>query len=243
MGIVVVLIFYAIALMIAASIGAAIFGVVAYFLTNGSGPKRKLAVIASILFPFGCVAFAGAWFITYATLNYTVFHRDPGLGDSWETPLPNGYALTMIDTTDQGTVYNPKTQPVSGGILGQKDTVFGVRQLQVADHLIFGASDSGYFERIGQDSKLVDTYFELNTATGTQTQFKSLGELQKRAASEGISLHLREFQAVFADYRTTWFDYMAGAMLLLIPAIGFLVLARWIWMIRRSTRQLAITNR
>ena len=58
------------------------------------------------LFPFGYVAFGGVWFVVYATINGVVFHRDPGLGDGWETPMPNGYALRMIDTTDQGTVYD-----------------------------------------------------------------------------------------------------------------------------------------
>src|ERR1700722_13867796 len=110
MGIVVVLIFYAVALTIAASIGAAVLGAISYFLTKHSGQDRKKAILASVLFPFLCLAYAGGWFITYAVVNYTIFHRDPGLGDSWETPLPDSYSLMMIDTTDQGTVYNPKTQ-------------------------------------------------------------------------------------------------------------------------------------
>ena len=229
MGIAVVLIFYAVVLIVAASIGAVLLGLLGYALTRHSGPKRKRAVAASALFPYACVAFAGGWFITYWIVNEGVFHRDPMLGDTWETPLPNGYALMMIDTTDQGTVYNPKTQPGDGSIVGTNDAAFGVRQLQVSNGLIFGARDSGYFGRIGQDSKIVDTYFELDTTKNMQTEFRSLDDLQHRAASEGITLHLREFQSVFGDYRTTWFDYLAGAILLLIPIGGFLLLARWIW--------------
>jgi hypothetical protein len=175
------------------------------------------------------VAFAGGWFISYWIVSESVFHRDPMLGDTWETPMPNGYALMMIDTTDQGTVYNPKTQGGYGLVVGKNDAAFGVRQLQVSNGLIFGARDSGYFGRIGQDSKIVDTYFELDTTKNIQTEFKSLGDLQHRAASEGIQLHLREFQSVFGDYRTTWFDYLAGAILLLTPMGGFLMLSRWIW--------------
>ena len=110
MGIAVVLIFYAVALTIAASVGAVLLGVLSYVLTRHSRQRRRV-ILASVLFPFACVVCAGGWFILYAVINYAVFHRDPGLGDSWETPLPNGYALMMIDTTDQGTVYNPKTQP------------------------------------------------------------------------------------------------------------------------------------
>jgi hypothetical protein len=182
-----------------------------------------------------CVAFAGGWFITYWVVNYEVFHRDPGLGDTWQTPLPNGYALMMIDTTDQGTVYNPNTQPFDGSIASRDDAVFGVRQLQVSNELIFGARDSGYFSRIGQESKAVDAYFELDTAKKTHTEFKTLDELQKRAVDKGVTLKLHEFQAVFGDYRTTWFDYAAGAFLLLVPVIAFFALARWVWKQRAQT--------
>ena len=177
MGILFVLIFYGIALTVAASVGAVAFGVTSYYLTKRSGPERKRAILASIIFPFACEVFAGGWFVAYTITNYVVFHRDPGLGDSWETPLPNGYALMMIDTTDQGTVYNPKTQPIDGGIVSTNDSEFGVRQLQVSKELIFGASDSGYFSRIGQESNVVDTYFELNASKDTRTEFKSLNEL------------------------------------------------------------------
>ncbi|HTH52493.1 MAG TPA: hypothetical protein VL495_01000 [Edaphobacter sp.] len=229
MGIGVVLIFYAIALTIAAAISAVVLGVVSYLMTKHSGTKWKRAVLASIVFPFVCVAFAGGWFVVYSVVNYEVFHRDPMLGDTWETPLPNGYALMMIDTTDQGTVYNPKTQSGDGSVVGREDAVFGVRLLQVSDGLVFGARDSGYFGRIGQESKFIDSYFELDTLKNKQVEFNSLEELQRRAAGEGVTLKLREFQSVFADYRTTWFDYSAGAILLLVPMIGFIGLARWIW--------------
>lgn len=233
MGIGVVLIVYAIGLMIAASVGAVILGLAVHFITKYGGPRRKRAIIASVIFPFACVAYAGGWFVTYAVINVEVFHRDPGLGDSWETPLPNGYELMMIDTTDQGTVYNPKTQPGGGSIVGRDDAVFGVRQLQVSKNLIFGARDSGYFGRIGQESTFVDSYFELNTTQKTHTEFKSLEELRQQAVKEGVTLNLREFQLVFGDYRTTWFDYLAGLILLLVPTAAFFLLARWIWKIRK----------
>ncbi len=234
MGIGIVLIFYAITLTIAASVGAVVFGVVSYLLTRYSGSQRKRAILASILFPYLCVAFAGGWFVAYAVINHTVFHRDPGLGDSWETPLPNGYALLMIDTTDQGTVYNPKTQSGDGVVVGRDDAVFGVRQLQVSNHLIFGARDEGYFSRIGQDSNFVNAYFELDTVKHTHTEFKSLDELQQRVAGEGVSLKLRTFSSVFNDYRNTWFDYLAGLILLLVPTVGLLALVRRIWRLRQA---------
>jgi len=236
MGLLFVLIFYAVALTVAAAIGATIMGTIAFLLTRHSS-RWKRAFLLSVLFPFACVAFAGGWFIFYAVINSTVLHRDPGLGDGWDTPLPNGYAIMMIDTTDQGTVYNPKTQPISGGVVGRDDAVFGVRQMQVSRGLIFGARDSGYFGHIGQDSQVVDSWFELDTAKGTHTEFNSLAELQQRASNEGMALHLRNIQSVYSDYRFTAFDYLAGAVLLLVPAIGFVALARWIWKIRHAARK------
>lgn len=231
MGLAVVLMFYAVALTVVATVGAVVLGACAFFLTRNSG-KTKRTVIVAALFPYVCVGFAGAWFVAYAITNYEVFHRDPGLGDTWETPLPNGYALMMIDTTDQGTVYNPKTQGGADSVVGRSDTEFGVRQLQVSKNLIFGARDSGYFGRIGQESKAVDTYFVLDTGDGQVAEFKSLDELRKRAAGEGVALNLRPFESVFGDYRTTWFDYFAGAIQLLVPIVGFVLLVRWIWGIR-----------
>lgn len=236
MGLAFVLIFYAIALTVAASFAAVVLGTTAHLLTRRSGRKRKIAVLASVVFPFACVAYAGAWFAAYAVINDAFFHRDPGLGDSWATPLPNGYALLMIDTTGQGTVYNPKTQPIQGSVSSSYDAVFGVRQLQVSGNLIFGARDTGYFGRIGQGSNVVDSYFELNTKTGFHEEFTSLAALRQRAASEGVSLNLHKFYSVYLDYRMTWFDYSAGLILLLVPLIAFVALARWIWKIRQTAR-------
>jgi len=237
MGILFVLIFYTIALLVAATVGAVVLGIVCYWLTRSAKDGRRRAVVASVLFPFACVAFAGAWFVAYAVINNAVLHRDPGLGDSWETPLPNGYALMMIDTTDQGTVYNPKTQKGRNSVGTQADTAFGVRQLQVSGNHILGALDSGYFDRIGQNSSIVDTYFELDAITGTRTEFKSIDSLRQHATSEGITLKLREFESVFRDYRTTWFDYLSGTILLLVPALAFVALSGWVWSIRRRSRR------
>ena len=110
----------------------------------------------------------------------------------------------------------------------------GVRQLQVANNLIFGGLDSGYFGRIGQDSHFVDRYFELNTVKKTYIEFRSADDLRRRATDEGIELKLKPFAAVFNQFRYTWFDYIAGFLLLGIPAAGFLTLVRWVWSIRRA---------
>jgi succinate dehydrogenase/fumarate reductase cytochrome b subunit len=93
MGILFVLIFYLIVMTGLAAIGSLLFSTAANRLIRSFKDRAGKIVLIATLFPFACEVFAGVWFVAYAVTNAEVFHRDPGLGDSWETPLPNGYAF------------------------------------------------------------------------------------------------------------------------------------------------------
>lgn len=177
MGIGIVLLFWAVAGTVLASIGALAFGSLTAFLTRGS-PKRRRAIVLSSVFPFICLGWAAALFIFQAIVNEAVFHRDLSLGDTWESPLPDGYAITMIDVTDQGWVYNPKTQ-LNGGVGEQEDAVAGVRTVQIAGKYILGAADSHHsdFEKPTD----VDSFFLLDTDTGKRKQFANQQDLGRAA--------------------------------------------------------------
>lgn len=110
MGIGLVLMIWAVVGFVLACVGALVMGAVATFLTRKATNDRSLTLLASIAFPFACLGWAALLFVFQALVNGAM-HRDPGLGDTWNCPLPNGYAITMIDTTDHGWVYNAKTQP------------------------------------------------------------------------------------------------------------------------------------
>ena len=238
MGILFVLFGYSIVFTLAAVLVAAAFGSSTYAELKNS-PKRKRVTFAVVAFPFACIAFAGAWFLAYMLISEAVFHRDPSLGDTWATPLRNGYALMMIDTTDQGTVYDPRTQSGSGVVAQQDDAVFGVRLLQVSNKLIFGARDSKYFERSGTESKAVDNFFELDTVRKSRVEFKSLAELSECASRGGVPLKLRDFATVFGDYRPAWFDSAAFVILLLVPSVSLFAFARWVRRVKREAGILA----
>ena len=107
--------------------------------------------------------------------------------------------------------------------------------MQVSRNLIFGARDTGYSGRLGQESTFVDSYFEMDTSKDTVKDFETIEDLREQAANEGVLLQLRPFESVFGDYRTTWFDYLSTAVLLLVPVVSFLFLARWIWNVRRES--------
>lgn len=229
MGIGIVLIFWTIVGTVAASIGAVILGSFTAWFTKES-PKRRRAILVASAFPFLCLGWAGALFIFQAIVNETVFHRDPGLGDTWECPLPNGYAITMIDVTDRGWVYNPKTQP--GGIGEQEDAVAGVRSLQIAGRYIFGAADS-HASDFGKSTD-VDSFFVLDTVTCKRINFNNLQELNLAAAQLGIQLNLEDIQTVYSRYRFTWFDVAVGLALVVPLGAYFFLAARWIKRIGQS---------
>jgi hypothetical protein len=183
MGIGFVLFIWAVAGAILAAIGAAVLGTTAAYLTRGAPHGRKRLILTASLFPAMCFTWAAAVFIFQGVVNETVFHRDPGLGDTWHCPLPNGYALLMIDTTDRGWIYNPKTQP-GDAISDQQDAVPDVRVLQLAGNYILGGADTRP-PQTQSGSAQIDSYFLLDTQAGQQVRFSDYESLRGKGSASG----------------------------------------------------------
>ena len=141
MGIGIVLIFWGVVGLIGATIGSVILRRIASNFTQGRGKDPRRLLFAIRLFPFACLGWAAGVFIVYAVVNEIVFHRDPGIGDGWTCPLPNGYAIAMTDVTDRGFLYNPKTQDINQGLHESRDALSDVCELQLAGRYIFGGTD------------------------------------------------------------------------------------------------------
>ena len=187
-----------------------------------------------------CLGWLDGIFVFQAIINATVLHRDVGLGDTWTSPLPNAYALLMIDTTDQGWVYNPKTQPQ--GVGEQDDAIAGVRVEQVAGRYILGGSDTRSFEQSESGSDQVNSYFVLDTQIGQHTDYPSYETLRGTARKLGIVLHLEPIDTVYARYRFTWFDVFVGLLAFLPPLAGAVFLTRWIIRLRETHDILSPAN-
>jgi hypothetical protein len=231
MGIAVVLIVYFVVLSVAAAICCAILvATTRWYLRDAPRERRKLMAYAGVL-PFVCVAYAGVCFIAYAVINDTVFHRDPMLGDGWSTPIGHGYAIDMIDVTDQGTVH-----PVDGpdGGLNSPERVSGVRRMQVAGPFILGTEDRNWFANLGKDVKDESNFFVIDTRTRARREFASESELAAYASQNGASLALKPIADVYDQYRFTWFDALAGVALLLLPMLAFCWL---VWLVARAKRK------
>ena len=172
-------------------------------------------------------------FAFQAAVNEVFLDRDLGIGDTWHAPLPNGYQIMMIDVTDQGWVYNPKTQS-SSGVAEQEDAVFGVRNLQVAGRYVLGGADSKSFEHLGNENQNVDSFFILDTSTGRQVKFQTYDALRSKAQQLQLNLNLEPINTVYARFRFTWFDVLTAALCLIPPFFGFILLAWWILRLRRT---------
>src|SRR5258708_4535105 len=90
MGIGIVLLFWGVVGLIGATFGSVILPRLASRFIHGTGKDCQRLMLATRLFPFACLGWAGGVFVFYAIVNAVVFHRDPGLGDGWTCPLPNG---------------------------------------------------------------------------------------------------------------------------------------------------------
>jgi hypothetical protein len=232
MGIGFVLLILAIVGAVFAANAALVFGFVAAYLTRGAQLSRKALILVASLFPLICFGWVGAVFAFQAVINETVLHRDAGLGDAWKCPLPNGYALLMIDTTDHGFVYNPKTQD-EGGVGEQEDAIGGVRDLQVAGRYILGGVDSRWGP--SEDAKpQVDSYFLLDTQIGKHTNYLTYESLRNSAKELGIGLNLEPIAAIYSRYRFTRFDIFVGLLLCVPPLVIAFLLVRWVLRVRRS---------
>jgi hypothetical protein len=215
-----------------AGIGALVLGFSAAYVTRGAQRERKWLVIATSVFPFVCLGWAGIVFVFQAIVNETVLHRDAGLGDTWKCPLPNGYAILMIDTTEHGFVYNPKTQG-EGAVGEQEDAIGRVRDLQIVGRYILGSADSHWGP--SENSKpQVDSYFLLDTQTGKHTNFSTQETLRNHAQELEIGLNLEPIDVVYSRYRFTRFEIVAGLLFCVPPLIVAFLLLWWTIRLRKS---------
>ncbi len=223
MGIAVVLVFYLILLTAAAAISSAILAAgTAWYLKPVRNGKKRLIALAAVL-PFLCVLYAGVWFIGYFAISDAVFHHDPMIGDGWYTDIGNGYAIDMIDVTDQGIVH-----PTSGDSNGLNNLngVQGVRRLQINPPFLYIGQDSQGFQHLGSDSTNEDTYLVVDMRNQTKRPMLSQQALRDFAAQHGQALHLEPILKVYQEQRSYAFDLIAAGILLLIPLVALVLLLR-----------------
>jgi hypothetical protein len=237
MGIGCVILVWLLAGMVMATIGAFILAFATRRLTKDAIGARKRTIVIAFIFPFFCFVWTGAVFAFQAYINESFLDRDAGIGDSWHCPLPNGYAITMIDVPDYGWVENERLYPHRAMHVEGEGSIAGVRLLQVSGAYILGAADSNWSSRVTDrkgDSN-VSFYFLIDTQAGHRSDFSTQDEFRMAASKAGLSVDLKSINSVYIKYRYTWFDLLA-VILEIVPILIFAVLFGQLILKLRRTR-------
>lgn len=206
-----------------ATLLAVLFGALtAIYVPRGREGRTRL-ILWTCVYPFACLVWFLAVFVFQAYVNEALLYRDPGPGHLYQTPLPNGYAVLLIDEIHDGSVFNPATHFSSNSNNDihpdGTDAVSGVRVLQIAGNKILGGAGPIGEYSSAETRDRVDYYFLLDTDTHTRTNFESYDALAKAAQAVGIQPHLEPLLTIYQRYRYTWFDLSAVA-LLFVPVLG-----------------------
>jgi hypothetical protein len=234
MGIGFVLSIWGVIGLVIAGLGSLVMRGVAAYLTRGAADRGKLLRIATV-FPVTCLIWAGIVFVFQGVINVVFLHRDLGIGDGFDCPLPNGYALSFIDVTNIGTLYRAGNHPLWAD--DQENAIDAVRDvvvMELAGPYVLGGADSKRLEHFAQDSYAADSYFVLDTRTDERTDFKTYVELREAAQRLGIQPNLVAIDSLYSKYRFTWFDAFAGLLLILPPLIAAALMMRSVVRLRMT---------
>ena len=136
MGMLFVLIFWAIALIILSLILGLITLPFSYFLCKR---QRKKKMVLSFLTPGIFIGIYTASSLVCMIIIAIILGSDIGIGDSWVVPLKNGYELTSVDTPEYANI-NRRND------LLKENLIDGITHIQVVGDSVIGKrTDGNYF--------------------------------------------------------------------------------------------------
>ena len=134
MGMLFVLIFWAIALLILSLILGLITLPFSYFLCK---KQRKKKMVLSFLTPGIFIGIYTASSLVCMIIIAIILGSDIGIGDGWAMPLKNGYELTSVDTPEYANI-NRRNDP--------ECLIDGITHIQVVGDSVIGKeADGNYF--------------------------------------------------------------------------------------------------
>lgn len=136
MGMLFVLIFWAIALIILSLILGLITLPFSYFLCKR---QRKRKMVLSFLTPGIFIGIYAASSFVCMLIIAIILGSDIGIGDSWSIPLKNGYELTSVDTPEYANINRRNN-------LLKENLIEGITHTQVVGDSVIGKrADGNYF--------------------------------------------------------------------------------------------------
>lgn len=136
MGMLFVLIFWAIVFVVLSLILGLITLPFSYFLCKR---QRKRKMVLSFLTPGIFIGIYAASSFVCMLIIAIIFGSDIGIGDSWSIPLKNGYELTSVDTPEYANI-NRRNDPL------KENLIDGITHIQVVGDSVIGKrTDGNYF--------------------------------------------------------------------------------------------------
>lgn len=165
MGMLFVLIFWAIVFVVLSLILGLITLPFSYFLCKR---QRKRKMVLSFLTP-------GVFIGIYAVSSFVcmliiaiILGSDIGIGDSWSIPLKNGYELTSVDTPEYANI-NRRNDPLKENLIDE------ITHIQVVGDSVIGKGANG-------------NYFIFNLKNGDKEDYLSYQNLTIKMKSRPITL-------------------------------------------------------
>ena len=165
MGMLFVLIFWAIALIILSLILGLITLPFSYFLCK---KQRKKKMVLSFLTPGIFIGIYAASSFVCMIIIAIILGSDIGIGDSWVVPLKNGYELTSVDTPEYANI-NRRNDPL------KENLIDGITHIQVVGDSVIGKRTDG-------------NYFIFNLKNGDKEDYLSYQNLTIKMKSRPITL-------------------------------------------------------
>ena len=206
-----VLAFGAIAGTIAAIGAACVLTLIVFLIRRRRTSIRWWWLVIAAALPFVLLAYAGGAFSAYALWCETVRGVDPGIGDLWLVPLPNGWRFAMIDTPEEGYLTSRSGEQIHPGI-----TRIGVR----GDYVF------------GQDG---DTYFFIDTKSERDETLTAESDLLRKMRTIGATRDDLDAAVMFYGWRRwTIADALAAIVMAIPPSLLVLALGlRFLVLVRR----------
>lgn len=195
---------------ISATVGL-IFGGATAVLIKVGGLRRRILFAATTALPLALWALPTSAF----GLHWLTTRQSNVPGFCW---LPNDYGLMIGQPDTPGAVFKWGSQAWG------TDAIDGVRTLQVAGRYILGSRDSHGF--VAKPTGGIDSYFLLDTATGTVETLPTFQQLETSARALGISPKLENFYEVYSTNGMPTIRVDRVGVILLFPILGWLI-PRW----------------
>ena len=212
-------------LILSVFVGLIVGGITAVFISDTPW-KRRLVLSTKCALPFFFLAL-----IVFPFVLWRVHVQKVSLPGT--CVLPNGYKLMMIDTSSPAWVYNPRNEFQKSSVNWQKESVDGVRTLQVADRYVLGGRDNRGFRASGRVEQGSVSYFLLDTKTDKLVTMLSYEQLQNIASGLGIPLRLKDAYSVYESNGFMRFARFPPFSASLASLALMCLLARWVLQLRR----------